>query len=132
MGSTLAVEQVNPRRVHSEVVCLIPFSAINLVIRFMASSLMCTALLGRNVPDADCVVDRHQGLDAGAEGTVVLLAQVVGSQVRALIDQVLNDGNITVVGRHHQGSNTVVIGRVHVFAKTDQQLDDLEALSRRP
>ena len=49
-GSTLAVEQVNPRRVHSEVMCLMPLSCIAFAINFTTSGCMMTALLGTNVP----------------------------------------------------------------------------------
>jgi hypothetical protein len=49
---------------------------------------MMTALLGNERADSDGVVDRHQRLVAGAELPVVLLAQVVRTQVGAGIDQV--------------------------------------------
>ena len=52
---------------------------------------MMTALFGTNVPTPIGVVDRHQRLDARAERAVVLLAEVVRAEIRALVDQVLDD-----------------------------------------
>ena len=49
-GSTLAWEQVKPRSVHSEVVCVMPRSFITRAISATASSWMMTALFGTNVP----------------------------------------------------------------------------------
>src|SRR5579872_3459729 len=50
LGSTLAPEQVNPRKVHSEVVCLIPRFCMAPVISVTTSECMITALFGTKVP----------------------------------------------------------------------------------
>ena len=50
LGSTLAMAQVNPRSVHTEVVCWMSRFFISSVINFTTSSCMITALLGTKVP----------------------------------------------------------------------------------
>ena len=49
-GSTFATEQVNPRNVHSEVMCLMPCAFMRLIIESTTSGCMMTALLGTKVP----------------------------------------------------------------------------------
>ena len=91
LGSTLAPEQVNPRNVHSEVVCLMPLSFITPLISFDHVVVHDDRVVRHEGSHADRIVERHQRLDAGSEGAVVLLAQVMRRQIRALVDQVLDD-----------------------------------------
>ena len=80
-------------------------------------------VVGHEGPHTDRIVDGHQRLDAGTELAVVFLAQVLSTEIRALIDQVLDDGNFSHVRLHHQRRNPVVIGRIHVFSELHKQFD---------
>ena len=81
-GSTLACEQVKPRSVHSDVVCVMPRSFISFDHQRDGVLVDDDGVVGHERADADGVVDRHQRLDAGAERAVVLLAEVVGARGR--------------------------------------------------
>ena len=83
LGSTLAWAHVNPRSVHSDVVCVMPFSFISRGHQLRRFLVEDGRVVRHERADADRIVDRHQRLDARAERAVVLLAQVIRAQVRA-------------------------------------------------
>ena len=124
------MEQVNPRSVHSEVVCLIPRSFITRVISLYGIFVEDDRVVRPERADADRVIDRHERFDARTECAVVLLPEVIGPKVGAFVDEVLNDRHVPDIGRNHQSSDAVIVGSIHVLPEVDEQLHDFESLGR--
>ena len=114
LGSTLATEQVKPLKVHSEVVWLMPLRLHPMHHRFYRVLMHDHRVVRHERPNTDGIINGHEGLHAGTEGSIVLLTKIVRAEVRAFIDQVASNIDVAEVRGGHERCDAVAVGVIHV------------------